>query len=278
MTMSKAAFPDAPRIDARDKVRGAARFAADDVRPGLVHAALAIATIGRGRILSIDSSAARTVDGVLLVLTHEDVGDLKSPGFLFAEGFGFQSFQPMQSDVIAYRGQPIAIVAADTLEAAIEAAALIRATYATESFNVTLDASAGDIIAQAESPLPQPMFADRVAGDADRAFADAPVKVDAVFTSPPQHQNPMELIAAVVEWQGGRLIVHEGTQNAGGIRQGLAHELGLAADQVEVISPYVGGGFGQKNSLQMHTVLAAIAARRTRSPRQIGCPAGADFP
>jgi xanthine dehydrogenase YagR molybdenum-binding subunit len=267
-----AAFPNTPRVDARDKVRGATRYAADDARPEMVHAALAIATIGRGRIQSLDTRAASAVSGVRLVLTHEDLGDVKAPGFIFHGGFGFQSFQPMRSDAIVYRGQPIALIAADTLEAAVEGAALVRATYAEEPFNVTLDAAApSDIIVQADV-LPVPMFADRVAGDADKAFADAAIKVDALFTSPPQHQNPIELIATVAEWRDGTLIVHEGTQNAEGICHGLALELGLDPERVQVISPFVGGGFGQKNSLQMQTVLAAMAARRLERPVKLVVP------
>src|SRR6185436_1447378 len=116
---------------------------------------------GRGRIVAIDTTAARAVDGVLLVLTHEDLSDLKSPGYLFAEGYAVQSFQPMLGPQIAYRGQPIALVVAETLEAASEAAWLIRATYAAEPFTVTLDGEGGETIDQA-SAIPIPMFADRV--------------------------------------------------------------------------------------------------------------------
>jgi xanthine dehydrogenase YagR molybdenum-binding subunit len=270
--MSDAPFPNAPRVDARDKVRGAALFAADDARPGMVHAALAIATIGKGRVVSLDTGAARAIPGVRLILTHEDLAHLKAPGFIFAGGYAFQSIQPMTSPIIAYRGQPIALVAADTLEAAIEAAARVQATYAAEPFNVTFDAPASDIVAQADSHLPKEMFSDRVAGDADKAFSEAPIKIDAVFTSPPQHHNPMELIATVAEWRDGTLIVHEGTQNAEGVRHGLAQELGLDAEKIQVISPYLGGGFGQKNSFQMQTVLAAIAARRLERPVKLVVP------
>jgi xanthine dehydrogenase YagR molybdenum-binding subunit len=265
-------FPNIPRVDARDKVRGATRFAADDARPEIVHAALSVATIAKGRVVSLETSAASLVPGVRLILTHSDLSNVKSPGFLFAGGYGFQSFQPMTSDVIAYRGQPVALIAAESLEAAIEAASLVKATYAPESFNVTLDAPASDIIAQAESPLPQEIFFDRVAGDADSAFANSPIKVDAVYTSPPQHQNPIELIATVAEWREGVLIIHEGTQNAEGLRHGLALQLGLTPDQVQVISPFIGGGFGQKNSLQMQTVLVAIAARRLNRPVKLIVP------
>ena len=269
--MSDIPFADTPRVDARDKVRGKALFGADDVRPEMMHAALAVAGIGKGRIVSLGTRAAHAVSGVRLVLTHEDLSDVKSAGFLMAGGYGFQSLQPMLSPAIAYRGQPIALVAADTLEAAIEAATLIEATYATEPFSVTLDAAGAEIVNQADTPLKN-FIPEVIAGDADKAFSEAPVKIDAQFTSAPQHQNPMELIATVAEWRNGSLTIHEGTQNAEAIRHGLVAALSLTPDQVEVISPFAGGGFGQKNSLQMHTVLAAVAARRLQRPVKLVVP------
>jgi xanthine dehydrogenase YagR molybdenum-binding subunit len=273
--MSDTPFPDTPRIDARDKVLGAALFAADDSRPGMLHGALAVATIGRGRIESIDTEAARAVRGVRLVLTHEDLSELRPAGFLMAGGYAFQGLQPMTSPAIAYRGQPIALVVAETLEAAQEGAALIRARAAAEEpVQVTLDAPAGDVVAQQDSPLPKPTFNDLSVGDADAAFAAAEARVDAVYATHAQHQNPMELIATVAEWRedGGALTVHEGTQNAEAVRHGLARQLGLDPEAVRVVSPYVGGGFGQKNSLQMQTVLAAVAARRLGRPVKIVVP------
>src|SRR5689334_19257756 len=264
-------FPNAPRVDARDKVRGKALFAADDARPDLVHAALAVATIGRGRVMALDRRAASVLPGVRLILTPEDFGGVKSAGFIMGGGYGFQSLQPMLSSGIAYRGQPIALVAADTLEAAIEGASLIHATYETEPFSVTLDAPGTETINQADTPLKN-FFHEVVAGDADAAYDQAAVRIDARFTTPAQHQNPIELIATVAEWNDGSLTVHEGTQNAEAIRQGLAVALSLAPDRVEVISPYAGGGFGQKNSLQMQTLLAAVAAQRLRRPVKLVVP------
>ena len=269
--MSDVAFQDTARHDARDKVRGKALFGADDARPDMVHAALAVATIGKGRIVSLDTRAAAAVPGVQLVLTHEDLGEVKSAGFLMAGGYGFQSLQPMLSPAVAYRGQPIALVAADALEAAIEATALVQATYAAEPISVTLDAPGAETVNQADTPLKN-FIPEVIAGDADKSFADAPVKIHARFTTPPQHQNPIELIATVAEWNDGKLTVHEGTQNAEAIRHGLMAALGLTADQVQVISPYAGGGFGQKNSLQMQTVLAAVAARRLQRPVKLVVP------
>jgi len=278
--MSDTTYPDTPRIDARDKVLGATRYAADDARADMLHATLAIATIGRGRVDHVDTRAARATPGVRLVLTHDDadLAGLKTAGFVMGGGYAFQNFQPMLSPEIAYRGQPIALIVAETLEAATEAAALIDATYTPAPIQVSLDAPAADIVAQADSPLPKPMFADVTAGDADAAFTDAPMKIDAAYTGPPQHQNPMELLATVAEWgDDGMLIIHEGTQNAEGVRQGLARQLGLTPDKVRVISPYVGGSFGQKNSLQMHTALAAVAARCVKRPVKLVVPRAQGF-
>src|SRR3954451_13151149 len=151
--MNDAPFPETPRADALDKVRGKAIFGADDHRPSLLHAALAVSTIAKGRIISLDTKAAAAVRGVRLLLTHELMGTVKSAGFIMGGGYAFQSFQPMLSPTIAYRGQPIALVAADTLEAAIEAAYLVKASYAEEPFGVTLDAPGVEVVNQADTPL-----------------------------------------------------------------------------------------------------------------------------
>jgi xanthine dehydrogenase YagR molybdenum-binding subunit len=264
-------FPDAPRIDAYDKVRGAVLFGADNTRPDILHAALAVATIGKGRIISLDTRAANAVPGIRLILTHENLGHVKSAGFLMAGGHAFQSLLPMLSAAIAYRGQPIALVVADTLETAIDAAALIQATYSKQPISATLDAPGVETVNQADTPLKK-RFPEISAGDADKAFAAAPVKIDARFTTAPQHHNPIELIATVAGWKDDKLTVHESTQNAEGIRHGLAAALGLPADRVEVISPYVGGGFGQKYAMQMQTVLVAVAARRLGRPIKLVVP------
>jgi xanthine dehydrogenase YagR molybdenum-binding subunit len=269
--MTQAVYPNRARVDAREKVCGSLKYAADDVRPELAHAMLAVATIARGRVVAIDTTAARSVEGVLLVLTHDDFAGLKSAGYLFHEGYGFQSFQPLLGPEIAYRGQPIALVVAETLEAAIEAAALVRAAYESEPFTVTLDGAGADAVDQAAA-IPIPMFANRVAGDADAAFAAADVQIDGLYEGPPQHQNPMELLATVAEWRDGTLTIHEPTQNSGAIQHGLARALGIEPAQVHVVAWSAGGGFGQKNSLQMHTLPVAVAARRLQRPVKIVVP------
>src|SRR4051794_17488986 len=177
--MSTMPFPNTPRVDAYHKVRGKPIFAADDVRADLLHAAFSVSTIAKGRITAIDAKAASAVHGVRLVLTHENIGMVKSSGFIMAGGYGFQSFQPLLSPVIAFRGQPIALVAADTLEAAVEAAHLVKAHFVEEPFSVTLDAEGTEVVSQADTPLKN-FIPEIAAGNADSAFAEAPVKTEAV--------------------------------------------------------------------------------------------------
>ncbi|WPH12062.1 xanthine dehydrogenase family protein molybdopterin-binding subunit [Variovorax paradoxus] len=256
----------AERVDARDKVRGATRYAADDARAGLLHAVLVPSRIARGSVTAIDTAAAQRVRGVRTVFTHENIGSFDTGGFLMGGGFGFQSFYPLRSPQVAYRGQTVAMVVADTPEAAREAAALVAVTYAAVPFVATIDAP--DAQPQAQSALlPQPMFADRRAGDAEAALQGAVFTVDAAYELPVQHQNPMEIIATVAEWSAdGLLTIHEPTQNAESVRHGLAKQLGIEPARVRVLSPTVGGGFGQKNSLQSHTALVALAARALGRP------------
>ena len=249
------------RVDANAKVTGMQRYGTERAPDGLAFAAFAVATIGKGRVISVDTDAAWKVPGVQQVMTHIDPDELRSPGFIMGGGYGFQSRQPLVDDHIAYRGQPIALIVADTLLAATEAAELITATYEPEPLAVTLDAPDAETVVQSDA-IPIPMFADTVAGDADAAFAAAPVQVDVEFHGPTQHHVPMELISSVVEWHGDTLVVHEGTQNSGAIQNGVALQLGIDPSRVEVISESVGGGFGQKNSLQPHIGPLAIAARR----------------
>ncbi|WP_433362291.1 xanthine dehydrogenase family protein molybdopterin-binding subunit [Actinoplanes sp. CA-142083] len=250
------------RVDAHDKVMGKALFGTDRVPDGLAHAAFATSTINKGRVSSVDTSRASSVPGVQLVLTRVE---LKSPGYIMAEGYGVQSFQPLVSDEIAFRQQPIALVVADDPVTATYAASLISATYEEEKFAVTLDDPNATVLVQ-EQAIPLPFLADIKVGDADSAVAGAEVQIDETYEHPSQNPAPMELLASVIEWHGDEVVIHEGTQNAGALRNGLAQQLGIPPEKVTVLSPYAGGGFGQKNSLQTHIGPLAIAARQLGRP------------
>jgi len=229
------------------------------------------APVGRGRVEAIDTAAAERVPGVRLVLTHANIGPLQGAGFLMGGGFAFQSLQPLAGADIAYRGQYIALVVADTLEAAREGAQRVSARFAVQPVAATPGSPGAETLGQ-PAALPLPFLADKRVGDADAVFAQAPVRVDLTAELPAQHQNPMELIATVALWEGDQLTIHEPTQNAESLRHGLARQLGLPPTQVRVMSPTVGGGFGQKNSLQSQTVLVAIAARRLGRPVKLVVP------
>ncbi|WP_249998527.1 xanthine dehydrogenase family protein molybdopterin-binding subunit [Actinoplanes sp. M2I2] len=258
--------PPSRRVDAREKVTGDLRYASDRLLPGTAHAVYAVATIGKGRLLEVNTKAAEAAPGVRLVLTRVDV---KPPGFLQGGGHAFQSLQPLTSDRIAYRGQHIALVVADSLHAATEAAALITARYEAEPIAVEIDAPGAQKVRQSDV---LPTAHDVVAGNAPSAFAAAPVKIDHEYESPQSHPVPMELIASVVQWDGDDLTIYEGTQNASAVQNGLALQLGISPERIEVLSPSVGGAFGQKNSLQTHLAPVAVAARRLGRPIKVVVP------
>ena len=176
-----------------------------------------------------------------------------------------------------YRGQPIALVVAETLEAASEASALVRAEYEEEPFSVTLDAPGAETVLQAK-PFRSRMFAEKCLAmwmprwPGPRWSWSKPN-----MSGPPQHHNQMELLATVAEWDDGTLTVHESTQNAEGLRFGLSHQLGIDPANVHVVSPYAGGAFGQKNSLGSHTTFVAVTARRLDRPVKLVMPRDQNF-
>lgn len=168
-----------------------------------------------------------------------------------------------------YRGQPIALVIAESMEAALGAASLIDVRYAVAPAAVELDAKGTRSLLQAEATK---YFKDFVAGNPEAAIAAAPVQFEQTYNTPPQHQNPLELLSTVAEWDGEKLLVHEGTQAASAMRGGLAAQLGIPLANVRVVSPYVGGAFGQRGSLSSHTVFAAVAARAVSRPVKLVVP------
>src|SRR6202021_2438907 len=115
-------------------------------------------------------------------------------------------------------------------------------------------------------------YPDFVKGDPVPLIDAAPVSVDALYYSAAQHHNPMEMLSTVAEWCDGSLVVHEGTQAARARKGGGVIALGLTKDTVRVISPYIGGAFGQRGAISPHTILAAVAARRVGRPVKLTVP------
>jgi xanthine dehydrogenase YagR molybdenum-binding subunit len=261
--MTAASFPDRERIDARDKVRGVAGYAADRHFPGLLYAMTVPSPIAKGTMTALDTAPALAVPGVVRVLTPDDfppykplpVGDL--PG----------TPRPTLETRIAYRGQPVALVVAQTLEAAIEGAEAVRPSFALEAFAAVID-----------SPGVQREPAkDVTAGDAAQALAGAATTIEAEYRSPTQHHNPIELLSTTAVWADGRLTIYEGTQNAGAIKVAVARGLGLDPAVVDVKSPTVGGAFGQKGWVQRQTAIVVRAAMMLGRPVKLVTPRGQIF-
>jgi xanthine dehydrogenase YagR molybdenum-binding subunit len=258
------------RVDGWAKVTGHAKYSAEyNQLPGLVHAVLKTSDVAKGRVTSIDTSAAQRQPGVLAILTHQNLPKLaKTPNKpedkkTFASAP--MSFFPMESDQVYYAGQPVAIVVADTLEHAQYAAALLKVTIAPEAPVSSYMAS------NAELYQPQGMLGfvsnNSRRGDAQAAFTGAPVQLTATYTHATTHHNPMEPGATTAHWEAAdRLTVYDTTQGVSETQKTLSAMLGLATEQVRVITKYLGGGFGCKAWVWPHVALAPLAAKAVGRP------------
>ena len=255
------------RIDGRSKVTGRAKYAADNAVDRVAYACGVMSTIANGRIAQLDVSAAERAPGVLAVFHHDNMPTLHPcPDAMEEDLKAGEPRPPLSDETIYYAGQFVALVVADTFERARWASHLVRVTYEGETPVLTLDEGAA-----AHGAEPQPDEATK-RGDPLRAFSRSPVQIDATYTTPVEVHNAMELHATLAQWQNDRLIVHDSTQWVVGQAKSLAHVLGLAADQVELHAPFIGGGFGSKLFLWPHAVLAAVAARKLRRPVKIVLP------
>ena len=255
----------ASRIEGRLKVTGAAQYASDLFATGTAHAYLHTSPIARGRITSIDETAARRVPGVLDIMTYKDVGDRVKPGAISADkGFMGSTIAPLMSDQVWHSGQIVAVIVADTFEAAREASFRLKIGYDTQTPAATFG-SPGAENADAVPASKREEMAPSI-GDAAAALAQAPITIDAEYETPTQHHNPIELFTTAVAWRGDQLTIWEPSQNMVGFRFGVAEQLGLDPANVRVIAPFVGGGFGSRGTLTQRTALVALAARRVGRP------------
>jgi len=252
------------RTDAWAKVSGQARYSAEHPVEGLTHGVLVTSTIPSGRVLRIDDSVARDVPGVLLVMTPQNAMRLPQET---KDG----KIQPpvgrrltlLQEDDVYYNNQPIAVVVADTLEHARDAAARLRVEY--EHKPAVLDF---DVAKQSLHP-PEKVLTedtDTKRGDLQAGLLAASKHVDAVYTTPIENHNPLETHATIAEWDGDRLTVHDSTQYMKGVQKILSAIFGIPQENVTSICPYVGGGFGSKGSVWSHVALTAMAAKQLGRP------------
>ena len=245
------------RVDGRAKVTGEAKYAGEFNAANLAYGYVVESTIPKGRIQRIDISDAMKVGGVIAVLTHNNRPPLADNDSAWKDDVAPEKgspFRPLYDDKIMFSGQPIALVLAEEWEIARYAASLVRIETEAEAHVTDLFAQRDEAFV-VEKP-------DKPHGNADKAYAAAPVRHEAEYFIPTEHHNPMELYAATVKWDGdGKLTVYDKTQGVQNVQRYVCSVFDMKSDDVRVISPYVGGAFGSGLRPQYEVVLAVLAAR-----------------
>jgi xanthine dehydrogenase YagR molybdenum-binding subunit len=244
------------RVDGKLKVTGQARYAGEYPEAGLLHGSVVSSTIARGRVTHIDITDALRVPGVVMVLDHKNRPKLASydEDYEDADSADGSPFRPLYNDRVMYSGQPLALVVAETLELARYAGSLVRIEYGVEAHETDLLAAQGDSHA-APAELPKPR------GNFQAEFAASALTVDAHYSTPVEHHNPMEPHASTVFYKdGGSLQIHDKTQGPQNCQDYLHKVFGIEKDKIQVLAAFVGGAFGSGLRPQYQLPLAVMAA------------------
>jgi len=247
------------RIEGKLKTTGTARYAYEwhDEVPNVAYGYVIGAAIAKGRIVSLDVHGAKTAPGVIGVITAAEAGPLKKAALNTAHLLGGPEIQ--------HYHQAIAVVVAETFEQARTAAQRVQVKYASAPGSY-------DLAARKDSAQPQRITGgppDTAVGDFETAFAAAPVKHDATYTTPDQAHAMMEPFASMASWTGDKLTLWTANQMIDWAVRDMASTLGIPKANVRVISPYIGGGFGGKLFLRADALLSALAARALGRPVKI---------
>ena len=249
------------RRDGVLKVTGEARYAADNHPPKMLFAVMAVSHIARGRVVSLDVAAAKRHPGVVEVMTPQNRPALAEDPDAKTNPFTFR-MELLQNDSVRYANQAIAVVIAETLEAATEGAALLSPRYEAELARSTLDA--------AESYVPPAVGIGHPAvvahGDADDALKHAAHSIEATYETPPQYHNPMEPHAIVASWSGDALSIDTPTQGLAMAQGRIAGLFGISPEKIHIRSPFLGGGFGCKGLISGPQILGILAAKLVGRP------------
>jgi xanthine dehydrogenase YagR molybdenum-binding subunit len=253
------------RTDGLLKVTGQAKYSADNPEAKLAHAVLVTSTIAHGRVASMDTARIQAMPGVLLVMTHETAMRLPNGGKPNAEPPAVRRLSLLQTDEVRYSNEPVAVVVADTLERATDGARKLQASirYEAATPNADYQRAKGSAYPP-EKMMGRPINTQR--GDVAAGLRQGPTRLDVVYTTPNEHHNPMEPHATLARWDGPNLTLYDATQGVSGARGAVAKTLGIKEENVRVLCPFVGGGFGCKGSAWSHVVLAAMAAKQTGRP------------
>src|SRR5882762_9805804 len=248
------------RVDGRLKVTGGARYAYEVMQgPATTYGYVVQASIGKGRIKSIDTRAAERAPGVVLVLTHQNAPKQGT-------GNHHEAHPVLTSADVSYYGQPVAFVVAETFEQARAAAYLVRVSYDRSPGKYALRDGMKDAGAPHGGGGEPP---DSAIGDFASAFAVAPVQLDVTYTTPLQSHAMMEPHATLAMWDDDKLILHTANQMLNQGQQVIATTLRIPVDNIRLISPFIGGGFGGKLWVNADAILAAIAAQQLKRPVKV---------
>jgi len=245
-----------PRIDGSLKTTGGAQYTADVHFANLAHAVPVQSTIASGKIRKLDTSAAERMPGVLLVLRYGNMDPLYRVVPNDFSATTSEARPPFEDDKIYYWGQYVAVVIAETLEQATAAAKAVQVEY--DSTPSSLKHSLSDYAGKRKSVSKR--------GDVDKAFAAAPVKVDQNYITPVETHNPIEMHATVATWDGDKVTLYETSQGVWNHRLAMAQVLAVPRENVQVITKFLGSGFGGKLFPWPHSAMAAVAARRLQRP------------
>lgn len=240
------------RVDGVAKVTGRAKYAAEYSLRNLAHGFIVQSSIAKGTVTSLDTAAAEKAQGVFKILSHLNAPKVEEKG---------NAFRAFQSADIKFAGQPVALVIANTFEQARYAANLVEPTYAKSDPMTDLTKAKEEperLVARNGRTQPR--------GNPHEAFASAPVKIEAEYTIPIEHHNAMEPHAAIAYWEGNKLTVFDKSQGVYTVRDHLASSFGLPAENVKVLSAFVGGAFGSALLPHYYAYITALAAREVKRP------------
>ena len=256
------------RVDGPLKVTGRATYAFEYAAQGAAaYGFIVSASIGKGRILAVDAREAQNAPGVLLVLTKDNAPSQTPWGPVDLPDRFARAEPALNTDEVLYFGFPVAFVVAETFEQAAAAAAMVRVQYDPLPGDYDLDIAGPS----AENPgrMNGALPADSAIGEFESAYANAPVQIDVNYTTPYQHQAPMEPHATMATWEGEMLTVHTSAQLTTSPREGIARTLNIPKENVRIVTRYVGGGFGNKLPYYVDATLAAIGARMLGRPVKV---------
>jgi xanthine dehydrogenase YagR molybdenum-binding subunit len=256
---ARAALGVLDRVEGHEKVTGAAKYAYEYAHDEVAYAAIVPATIAKGAVQTVDASAALALPGVLAVLSCQNAPRLHQ--------VDDDDMALFQSRRVAYRGQIVAAVVADSDETARQGGRLVRIDYDEEPHDVELRPDHPRLYRPARI---NPNFeTDTEQGDCDQALAAAAVTVDRTYQTAAVHNNPMEPHATLAVWDGDAVTLYDSNQGATRVQETVARAFGLSPGQVRVVAPHVGGGFGSKGRPMPHVILAVMAARLVNRPVKV---------